>query len=99
MQRASNSMRAQQQSGGQANDNLARRTKINWCLPSLKHCEGIIQESVQTYFQGDDEIKAHRRNAFVSTRANEYFVSKVVDRVDSELGRCPFLADDDSLSQ
>ena len=43
-----NSMRAQQQSGGQANDNLARRTKINWCLPSLKHCEGIIQESVQT---------------------------------------------------
>ena len=29
------SMRAQQQSGGQTNETLARRTKLNWCLPSL----------------------------------------------------------------
>ena len=94
-----NSMRAQQQSGGQSNENLARRTKINWCLPSLKLCDGIIQESVQTYLSGDKEIKAHRRNTFVCSRANKYFVSKVVGRVDSELGRCPFLTDDDSLSQ
>ena len=88
-------MRAQQQSGGQSNENLARRTKINWCLPSLKLCDGIIQESVQTYFQGDDTMKGHRRHTFVSSRASDYSVSKVVDRVDSESGRCPFLADGD----
>ena len=31
-------MRSQQQSGGQLNETLARRTKVNWCLPSLKQC-------------------------------------------------------------
>ena len=29
-------MRAQQQPGGQSNETLSRRTKLNWCLPSLK---------------------------------------------------------------
>ena len=33
-----NAMHNQQQSGDQSNDTLVRRTKVNWCLPSLKHC-------------------------------------------------------------
>ena len=86
-------MRAQQQSGGQANDTLARRTKLNWCIPSLRKCESIIKESVQLYLKGDGKIKAHRITTFFSSRANTYNVSKVVDRVDSNTGRCPFLAD------
>ena len=90
-----NSMTAKQQSGDQSNENLARRTKINWCLPSLKLCDGIIQENVQTYFQGDDKMKRHRRHTFVSSRASDYSVSKVVDHVDSESSCCPFLADGD----
>ena len=93
-----NSMRAQQQSGGQSNENLARRKKINWCLHSLKLCDGIIQKSAQTYFQGDDKMKGHRRHTFVSSRASDYSVSKVVGRVDSESVRCPFLADDDFVT-
>ena len=36
-------MRAQQQSGGQSNETLSRRTKLNWCLPSLKKCDDIIR--------------------------------------------------------
>jgi hypothetical protein len=82
-------MRAQQQSGGQSNETLARRTKLNWCLPSLKKCEPIIHESVQLYLHGDDELRPHRQRAFFSEK---YCVSKVVDRIDSDLGRCPFLS-------
>lgn len=88
-----NSMRAQQQQGGQSNETLTRRTKLNWCLPSLKHCDGIISESVKLYLKGDDTIRPHRQNTLFSGRATEYSTSKVVDRVDSVFGRCPFLAD------
>lgn len=84
-------MRAQQQSGGQLNETLARRTKLNWCLPSLKYCNGIISESVRLYLKLD-VMRSHRQNTFFSGRAQEYSTSKVVDRVDSVLGRCPFLA-------
>lgn len=86
-------MRSQQQSGGQLNETLARRTKVNWCLPSLKQCEGIIKEAVALYLRGDDVIKAHKKNTFFSGRAKEYFVSKVVDRHHADSGRCLFLAD------
>ena len=85
-----NSMRNQQQSGGQLNETLARRTKVNWCLPSMKHCEDIIKEGVALYLQGDDAIKAHKKNTFFSGRS-KYFVSKVVDHLPTE--RCSFLAD------
>jgi hypothetical protein len=85
-------MRFQQQTGGQSNDILARRTKLSWCLPSLKLCDNIIAESVKLYHKGDDQFKRHRSNIFASDRAQDYDVSKVVDRVDSDMGRCPFLA-------
>ena len=78
------SMRAQQQSGGQSNENLARRTKLNWCLPPLKKCDGIIREGISLYFTGDGPdgvLKRHRRHYVHSSRANEYSVSKVVDRL------------------
>lgn len=86
-------MRAQQQSGGQANETLARRTKLNWCLPSLKKCNSIIQDSVRVYLEGDDVIRPHRKRSFFSGHGNNYSISKVVDRVNSDLGRCPFLAE------
>ena len=85
-----NSMHHQQQSGGQSNSTLVQRTKVNWCLPSLKNCESIIKESICLYLEGS----AHRVNSFFSSRANKYDCSKVVDRVQSERGRCPFLVTD-----
>ena len=88
------SMRAQQQSGGQTNETLARRTKLNWCLPSLRNCDQIIKDGVKTYLNGDEALRPHRQNTFFSGRGKDYLVSKVVDRVDSEKGRCPFLADE-----
>ena len=86
-----NSMRNQQQSGGQLNETLERRAKVNWCLPSLRHCDEIIKEAVVLYLRGDDVIRPHMKNTFFSGRAKEYFVSKVVDRIDADSGRCPFL--------
>ena len=86
-----NSMRNQQQSGGQLNETLERRAKVNWCLPSLRHCDEIIKEAVALYLRGDDVIRPHMKNTFFSGRAKEYFVSKVVDRIDADSGRCPFL--------
>ena len=50
------------------------------------------------YFQGDDKMKGYRRHTFASSRAISratYSVSKVADRVNSESGRYPFLADGD----
>ena len=89
-----NSMRAQQQSGGQSNENLARRTKLNWYLPPLKKCDGIIREGIRLYFTGDGVLKPHWSLYVHSSRADKYMVSKVVNRLDAELGRCPFLAND-----
>ena len=86
-----NSMRNQQQSGGKLNETLERRAKVNWCLPSLRHCDEIIKEAVALYLRGDDVIRPHMKNTFFSGRAKEYFVSKVVDRIDADSGRCPFL--------
>ena len=89
-----NSMRAQQQSGGQSNESLARRTKLNWCLPPLRKCDGIIREDIRLYFTGDDVLKPHRTLYVHSSQPDKYMVPKVVDRLDAELGRCPFLAND-----
>ena len=60
-------MRNQQQSGGQSNKTLVQRTKVNWCLPSLKQCEDLIKEGVDLYLKGDNVIKAHRVNLFFSS--------------------------------
>jgi len=67
-------MRAQQQSGGQSNETLARRTKPNWCLPSLNKCDDIIKESVSVYLKGDDNIRAHRQRAFFEARESSLSV-------------------------
>ena len=82
----------QQLAGGQSNDTLVRRTKVTWCLPSLQHCEDIIKQAVGIYLQGDDNLKPHHISAFFSSRAKQYTVSKVVDRIHAEYGHCPFLA-------
>ena len=85
-------MRNQQQPGGQGNNTLTMRSKLSWCLPSLRLCDEIIRESIKIYQEGDGgDIKRHRKNIFASNRNTDYNVSKVIDRVDENEGRCPFL--------
>ena len=85
-------MRSQQQNGGQSNDTLVVRTKLSWSLPPVKQSDDILKEAIKIYFNGDLKVKSHRGNIFTSLRAKDYSVSKVIDRVDSEEGRIPFLA-------
>jgi len=87
-----NSMRNQLQQGGQSNTNLLQRAKVNWCLPSIKNCSGIVSEVVKIYNSGDANIQPHRPNLLFSNRAKKHNVSKVIDRLDSGEGRCPFLS-------
>lgn len=88
-------MRSQQQDGGQSNETLSVRTKLSWCLPSLENCADIIKNAAELYNEGEKgnkKLKPHRAHTFFSTRTNSYAVSKVVDRLQNDLGRCPFLA-------
>ena len=85
------SMRCQQQPGGQTNQNLVWRTKVNWCLPSLVNCESIISEAISMYHKRDEKIPPHRTSTFFTDRAKKYKTSKIIDRVESEERRCPFL--------
>ena len=85
-------MRCQQQPGGSANKNLVRRTKVNWCLPSLVNCESIISEAISIYDKGDEKIPPHRVNTFFIDTAKKYEISKVIDCFESEEGRCPFFS-------
>ena len=84
------SLWCQQQPGGQKNENLVRRTKVNWCLPSLVNCESIISEAVSIYHKEDEKILPHRANTFFTDRAKKYKTSKVIDHINSK-GCCPFL--------
>ena len=86
-------MKCQQQPGGQTNEHFVRRRKVNWCLPSLVNCEPIISEAISIYHKGDEKIHPHRANTFFTDRAKKYKLSdvKVIDRVESKEGRCPFL--------
>lgn len=87
-----NCMRNQQQHGGQSNWVLTTRAKIAWCLPSIDRCDRLIKDAVEIYINGDEKIKPHRENMFfTSSRHNSYKVSKVVDRINADCGRCPFL--------
>ena len=65
------SMGCQQHSGGKTNENVLRRTKVNWCLPSLVNCESIIPEAVSIYHKGDEKIPPHWVNTFFTDRAKK----------------------------
>ena len=65
------SIRCQKPLGGQANENLVKRTKVNWCLPSLVNCESIISEAVSICHKRDEKIPLYRVNTFFTDRAKK----------------------------
>ena len=88
-----NCMRCQQPPGGQSNWVLTTQAKVAWCLPSVKKCDKIIKNAVSLYTSEDDTMKGHRKNMFMkSFHKKGYNVSKVIDRVNADCGRCLFLA-------
>ena len=79
-----NSMRNQQQSGGQLNETLELRAKVIWCLLPLRYCS--------LYLCGDGVIQPYMKSSFLSGRAKESFISKVFDQIDTNLDAALFLS-------
>ena len=45
-------MGTQRQDGGQSNDTLALRTKLDWCLPNIMQCVPLCREAILVYMDG-----------------------------------------------
>ena len=88
-----NCMCCQQYPGRQSNWVLTTRAKVAWCLPSVDKCDKIICDAVSVYLSSDDKLKGHQQNVFFTTnKHNNYNVSKVINHVNADRGRCPILA-------
>nr|XP_039253066.1 uncharacterized protein LOC120330255 [Styela clava] len=79
-------MKTHQQSGGQSNETLARRTIVDWQFPMPAQCPHTIREVAKLYLDGDQErdLAKHRLPVFMDSRgrAKQYrSSSKVLDRV------------------
>ena len=72
---------------------LTTWAKVAWCLSSVDRCDKIIRDAASVYMSSDDKIKGHQQNVFFTTnRHKNYNVSNVINRVNADRGRCPFLA-------
>jgi hypothetical protein len=81
-------MDSQQQCGGQDNDTLALRTKVDWCLPDITQCLPFASECAKLYVQGGDGLARHYVGGLQSSK---HIVSKVYDRHASSSTRLPYL--------
>ena len=82
--------------GGQNNENLLRRSIVDWSLPHPVSCPKTMQHIAELYVLGNKElgIKKHRPFYFHDSRGRakeNYTVGKVVDRLMKEKPRCPHL--------
>eukprot|EP00794_Sanderia_malayensis_P018565 gene18565-20427_t len=93
-------VKAHTMSGGQSNKVLMERSVVDWSLPHPISCPKTIAKIGQLYTNGSKSlgISKHRVPVFFDEReraARKYKVSKVVDRITSNIPRCPFLVVDD----
>lgn len=78
--------------GGQLNDNLVKRAIVDWCLPQPVACREAVKKIAALYLEGDEKagLKHHRQVGFFDPRQRaQRDVSKVVDRLTHDQGRCP----------
>jgi hypothetical protein len=85
---------AHKKDGGQSNDVLVKRAIVDWSLPNPLSCPKTMQEIGRLYTEGDKElgIAKHRLPIFTDSKergAMKYDISKVVDRLSTELPKCP----------
>ena len=54
-------VKSQQQAGGQTNENLSLRAKLDWSLPNILQSETMVKEVSELYIQGckDKGLKKH----------------------------------------
>lgn len=85
---------AHKKNGGQSNDVLVKRAIVDWSLPNPLSCPKTMQEIGRLYTEGDKKlgIAKHRLPIFSDSKgraAMKYDISKVVDRLSTELPKCP----------
>ena len=84
-------VKSQQQPGGQSNQNLSLRAKLDWCLPNLLQSGTMVKEVSKLYIQGCKDM-GHKKHALpIIANENPYRNSKVLDRVEDSDARLPFL--------
>jgi hypothetical protein len=63
-------MDVQEKDGGQSQEVLAMRTKLDWCLPSIIQCEKALSGMAKLYIEGDKSLGL-KNTSFPSTRLQD----------------------------
>ena len=88
------SMKAQTMYGGQNNDILALRTKLEWLLPPVIQADKLVHGTAHVYLNGD-KLKSYQGHKWptIGDRRHKkpYATSKVVDRIANSETSLPFL--------
>ena len=86
-------MKAHKKAGGQSNDVLMSRSIVDWALPHPISCPEAVKEITMLFLNGDGgELKKHRTSKFFGNgRRKSHNISKVVDRLEDQQKRFPFL--------
>ena len=88
--------------GGQSNDVLTQRAIVDWSLPNPLSCPRTMEEIGRLYTDGDKKlgISRHRLPLFSDKKGRaetKYNIGKVVDRLSTELPKCPHIITADLL--
>eukprot|EP00794_Sanderia_malayensis_P013290 gene13289-biopygen10600 len=85
-------MKSQQHSGGQSNDTVSLRTKLDWSLPNVMQADKMVKEVAAIYIKGDSSkgLKMHRLPV-IGDHKSVIAKSKVVQKLQAAQSRLPFL--------
>ena len=91
---------AHKMSGGQGNSVLVQRAIVDWCIPNPISCSNTMAEIAYLYTEGDKKrgLARHRLPLYSDEReraAQRHDVSKVIDRLEKEIPRCPHVVSAD----
>ena len=86
----------QEKDGGQSQEVLSMRAKVDWCFPPVIQCESALAEMANMYLNGDKErgLKRHHLPIYKdirSMRGNSSQYSTVVSRIVNNPAKFPFL--------
>ncbi|CAB3997079.1 Hypothetical predicted protein [Paramuricea clavata] len=86
-------MKSQLQPGGQSNDTLSVRTKLDWCLPNVLQGDRMIKEVANLYINRDKKkgLKKHKAPVLCERPPTGSNTSKVIKRIEKSDARLPFL--------
>ncbi len=86
-------MDTQEKDGGQSQNVLTMRTKVDWCLPPLIQCEKSLSAMADLYINGDKALglKRHFIPVYKGGNRSNRDLSNVIERLSKKSPRWPFL--------